>query len=125
MILLDTHTLIWLLEDSPRMGPRTRDLISSSAPRFASAISHAEITIKSMRGKLKPIANLWDLLPDFGLEPLPLLDRHVSGLPAFETLVRRDPFDRLLLAQAHVDGLTLITADEVLLECERTFDATR
>ena len=125
MILFDTQTLIWALEGEPRIGPRTRDLIATSSQRFVSVITNVEITIKSMRGELQRIDNLAERLPAFGLEPLPLHDRHVSGLRAFETLLRHDPFDRLLLAQAHVDGLTLITTDQVLLEFDQTFDATR
>ncbi len=125
MILLDTHTLVWALEDHPRLGPRARDLIASSSARFVSSISHAEATIKAMRGKLRIDVDFPAAVAQAGFESLPLHDRHVAGLRAFESLVGHDPFNRLLIAQAHVDRLTLVTADRVLLEFDGTFDATR
>lgn len=124
MIILDTQALLWAAEDSPRLGPVARATIASSFPRYVSAISHAELSIKSMRGKLKIRPDLAEQLAGAGFEPLPLHERHIAGLWPLTDLVRHDPFDRLLLAQAHVDGLTLVTSDRVLLDFHGTLDAT-
>ncbi|WP_432560344.1 type II toxin-antitoxin system VapC family toxin [Granulicoccus sp. GXG6511] len=113
--LLDTHVLLWLLEDSPRLGEGTRGWLQRQPRVFVSAASVWEIAIKQELGKITTPDELPDLIERSGLDWLPVAPIHswtvrkVSGLP------HRDPFDRMLLAQAHQESLTLVTADAVLL----------
>ncbi|HZO25363.1 MAG TPA: type II toxin-antitoxin system VapC family toxin [Chloroflexota bacterium] len=118
--LLDTHVLIWLLAGSPRIST---DLLNTLADPghtiYVSTASAWEIAIKVGLGKLAVPSNLHDWLPAeiaaAGLTPLPIELRHALGvelLPSHHT----DPFDRLLIAQAIAEDLTLVSAD-------RAFDA--
>lgn len=112
-VLLDTHLLLWALSSPSRLSKRARQRIDSS-DMYASAASIWEISIKSALGKLA--ANPNEVLA--GLEPagfnhLPILGSHaakVAELPA----IHRDPFDRLLVAQARVEPMILLTDDEIL-----------
>jgi PIN domain nuclease of toxin-antitoxin system len=110
-LLLDTHVLLWWLDDRPALGPEARRLIEDSGNEvFVSAISAAEIAIKSSLGKLRVPADLDQQLDANAFTPLPLAVRHglaVSALPPHH----RDPFDRLLIAQAQCEDLTVLTAD--------------
>lgn len=113
-LLLDTHVLLWWLDDSPALSAQARDLISLGATEvFVSAISAAEIAMKSSVGKLRVPADLEQQLDRNAFTPLPLRLRH--GLAA-QTLPlhHKDPFDRLLIAQAQTEDLTLVTADRML-----------
>jgi PIN domain nuclease of toxin-antitoxin system len=112
-LLLDTHVLLWWLDDSPALGAGARDLISDGETEvFVSAVSAAEIAIKSSVGKLRVPSDLEQQLAENAFASLPLRLRH--GL-AVETLPlhHRDPFDRLLVAQARCEDLTLVTADRM------------
>ena len=112
-LLLDTHVLLWWLDDSPQLGTEARDLIGLGDNEvFVSAISAAEIAIKSSIGKLRVPADLEQQLDDNAFAPLPLRLHHglaVEMLPFHH----RDPFDRLLIAQARCEDLTLVTADRM------------
>lgn len=127
MILLDTHVLLWVLARGDRIGPQARRVTEQAGVRYVSAVTFAEIAIKGARNKLRAPGNLSELITDLGFVPLPLDARHASGLRRFPTLGRHDPFDRLLVAQADVDRLTLLTADSTLLALEQPWiiDATR
>lgn len=112
-LLLDTHVLLWWLDDNPALGADAKELISLGENEvFVSAISAAEIAIKSAVGKLRVPSDLEHQLDQNSFAPLPLRLRH--GL-AMETLPlhHRDPFDRLLIAQAQCEDLVLVTADRV------------
>ena len=79
---------------------------------FVSAASGWEIAIKTSLGRLRPRRSVSEAMRESGFEELPVLLRHtetLSGLPWHH----RDPFDRLLVAQAHFEGLTLVTRDAV------------
>lgn len=123
MILLDSHVVLWALTDDPRLGAEARRLIATTPTRYVSSITHVEITIKAMLGKLTVPDDLPDRLTALGLESLPFTSRHAQGLTVFADLIRHDPFDRMLLAQAHVDGLRLITGDRRLLGFDQVIDA--
>lgn len=112
-LLLDTYVLLWWLDDSPALGARARDLISLGENEvFVSAISAAEIAIKSSVGRLRVPADLEQQIDENAFAPLPFRLRH--GL-AVETLPlhHRDPFDRLLIAQAQCENLAVVTADQM------------
>jgi PIN domain nuclease of toxin-antitoxin system len=113
-ILLDTHLLLWWLEASPLLPARARELVSNPENTvFVSAVSLWEIWLKQSLGKLRLPLNFTERLAAESFESLPLLASHprqVSLLP----WLHRDPFDRMLVAQAQVEKLVLLTADEAL-----------
>lgn len=109
-LLLDTQIMLWWLLDDPRLGTRTIELMASSHC-VVSVASIWEVAIKHRLGKLavKP-AVFRDLSLEAGSALLPVLDAHVvetADLP----LVHQDPFDRLLIAQARVEGLMAVSSD--------------
>jgi PIN domain nuclease of toxin-antitoxin system len=103
------------MDDSPKLGAKARHVIGSATAVHVSAASLWEIAVKAMLGKLRAPADLSDLLASQGLVPLSITAAHAEAIRAFPELLRHDPFDRLLIAQAKVDRLSLITADRVLL----------
>lgn len=113
-LLLDTHVLLWLLDDSPRLGIAARERISASAAVYVSAASTWELAIKAAIGKIALPDDFGDAIERSGLRDLPVTRRHTlaSDLAA---LPHRDPFDAVLVAQAAVEGLGLLTADAKLL----------
>ena len=121
MLLLDTQAVLWLLDDSPRLGPVARQTIMSSSRVHVSAATVWELTIKSMLGKLTVPAELSRRLTEQGLLLLSVTAEHAEGVRAFPELARHDPFDRLLVSQASQAGLQLLTADRVLLGLGRPF----
>lgn len=110
-LLLDTHVLLWWLAEPSRLAPKTRSLIADRATRvLVSAASAWEIAIKRTLGRLDCPANLEAVLEEQGFEALPISMAHaleVATLP----LHHADPFDRILVAQARLEGLALVTAD--------------
>jgi PIN domain nuclease of toxin-antitoxin system len=111
-LLLDTHVAIWWLSGDARLSPATREAIHDVPDAYLSAVSLWEIFIKQDTGRLDLPAGFVDALRDDFID-LPLtFDHAVEGraLP----LVNRDPFDRMLVAQARVEGLTIVTADRLL-----------
>jgi len=127
MLLLDSQALVWLLDDSPRLGTRARQAISSAQGVHVSAATVWELTIKTMLGKLSVPADFSQRLTAQGLIPLSITAEHAEAIRDFPELTRHDPFDRLLVAQAACTGLQLMTADRVLLGLARDFmvDASR
>lgn len=113
--LLDTHALIWWVEGDDRITPKLRRLIGQpDEDVFVSAATAWEIATKARIGKLKtPDALLEDFVEAIemlGFLPLPITLRH--GYDAGRLLgAHRDPFDRMLAAQARAEGLTLVSAD--------------
>ena len=94
---------------------------SSRIKTYVSAASIWELTIKTMLGKLSVPADLSTRLPAQGLALLSITAEHAEAIRDFPELVRHDPFDRLLVAQASRAGLQLLTADHVLLGLGRDF----
>lgn len=113
-LLLDTHVVLWLLDDSPRLGSEARDRITRSSAVYVSAASTWELAIKAAIGKLTLPDDLDDAIDRSALRDLPVTRRHTlaSDLTA---LPHKDPFDAILVAQADVERLTLLTADAKLL----------
>jgi PIN domain nuclease of toxin-antitoxin system len=117
-ILLDTHTLIWWLEDSDQLSDKAREMFcDDSNTLLVSAASAYEISFKVMLGKLPSCA---PLVPKFsetllmaGFRHIELTTRH--GIEAGRLpLIHRDPFDRLLTAQAIVENMPILSNDEKL-----------
>lgn len=113
-LLLDTHVLLWLLEDNPRLGVEARDRIIDSPAAFVSAASTWELTIKAAVGKLTLPVGLDEAINRSGLNDLPITRRHTLA-SNLTVLPHKDPFDAILVAQARVEQLTLLTADTKLL----------
>lgn len=128
-MLLDTNALIWLVHDSPRLGDASRQLIDGAPRVHYSSVSVAEISIKNMLGRM-PLpggAAFPAIFSASGLRELPLRSEHASTLLEFDELVRHDPFDRLLLAQAKHERFALLTSDSTLLGLDQDWiiDARR
>lgn len=114
-VLLDTHVLLWASAAPERLGPAAAALlVSSDVEIWVSAVSAAEIAIKRSIGKLEMSLEVSQLLPPLAASELDLTVAHGEATSRLPPL-HRDPFDRLLLAQAVTEGLTLLTADEVVL----------
>lgn len=113
-MLLDTNVLIRMTAYPDTLGSVAWDLIEGG-PVYASPISHFEITMKRMLGKLEAPDNLVRLFGEQGITPLPFTERHAAKVSRFDSLTRHDPFDRILVAQASAEGLDFLTSDRVLL----------
>lgn len=113
-LLLDTQILLWALSDSPRLSTVARATINDpgNTPLFSS-ISIAEVAIKSALGKpdflFDPIVVRRQLIDDGYLE-LPLTGEHALALVRLPP-IHKDPFDRMLIAQAMAEGVRLVSAD--------------
>ena len=112
--LLDTHLLLWWLADDPSLSEKGRRLISEATNVIlVSAASAWEIAIKKAIGKLRAPEDLERVLSANHIQTLPITVRHalhIGKLPRHH----EDPFDRLLIAQAHLEGLTCLTHDKRL-----------
>jgi len=116
--LLDSHALLWWWFDSDRLSTAVRELLSDPAtPVLVSAASGWELSLKHHQGKLPElngaIADLPGLLQADGFEALPISLAHGLRAGAYSQ-PHRDPFDRMLAAQAELDRLVLLTADPQL-----------
>jgi PIN domain nuclease of toxin-antitoxin system len=109
-LLLDTHVALWGLTGEPTLGDEFLNRLRHDPDIFLSPISIWEITIKQTAGKLGGPTDLAARVRDMGFRELPITHAHamVAGrLP----MHHRDPFDRMLVAQAMLEGLTLATRD--------------
>jgi PIN domain nuclease of toxin-antitoxin system len=118
-LLLDTHLLLWAVEDSRQMSKSARKLITDlDNELFFSVASLWEIVIKSgrRRNDFQVDARLLrrELL-DNGYSELPILSDHTVAIDALPP-IHKDPFDRLLIAQATVEGITLLTVDSIVAQ---------
>jgi PIN domain nuclease of toxin-antitoxin system len=114
--LLDTHVILWWLADDPGLAEDVKDLIDTEADVFVSAASVWELTIKQALGKIGP-ADLPERVAGSEFRRLPITAAHtlVAGRLPF---LHRDPFDRMLVAQAQCEGLTLVTRDSEIQKYE-------
>lgn len=110
-LLLDTHALLWWLGGDP-VSPDARDRIADPATLVVvSAASAWEIAIKRAMGKLRLDGSVAVLVAGAAFTPLPVSFAHAERAGALPPH-HRDPFDRLLVAQAQLEGLALVTRDE-------------
>lgn len=111
-LLLDTHVVLWWLGDSPKLSPRHRELIHDTDRRvLVSSVSVAEISIKVSLGKLTAPRGVAEAVARSGFETLAFDASHAEELRELPWH-HRDPFDRMLIAQARVERLMLLTVDE-------------
>jgi PIN domain nuclease of toxin-antitoxin system len=115
--LLDTHTYLWWLSRPELVSQRVKDIISNDVNEiFVSVATFWELAIKSSIGKItlsKDVHCLATELPEDGLVLIPIKPEHCSAVAKLP-FHHRDPFDRMLLAQALVENLTLLTRDNEL-----------
>lgn len=119
-VLLDTHTFLWWITDSPRLSALAREVIrDSNNELFFSAASGWEIAIKAQLGRLQLPDNLEQFIVDQlslnTILALPIQLRHalhVYTLPQHH----RDPFDRMLVAQSQIENLPILTADSQIAQ---------
>lgn len=115
MYLLDTHTLIWYSENSPNIRPEIKAIISDkNSIIYLSLFSFWEISIKENLGKIhlsKSIEVLHDEAVEAGFLILDFKFKHISELEKLE-LIHKDPFDRIIIAQAIAENFTIFTKDE-------------
>jgi PIN domain nuclease of toxin-antitoxin system len=121
VILLDSHVLLWLLSGRGRFGSRTERLLREAEAVHASAASVWELTIKSMLGKVRIPDEFESEITRQGLSILDVTASHGGGIRNYPEIARHDPFDRLLVSQAEIEGMRLVTADRVLLALRRPF----
>ncbi len=113
-LLLDTHVLLWWLDDNPTLSGKAKDAIADNENMvFVSAAVIWEIRIKQALGKLKIPGNFQSVLKK---QPFEMLDITVEHAHAIRNLkaYHRDPFDRILIAQTIIEGLTLVTRDNFI-----------
>ena len=112
--LLDTHTVLWALSDDERLSPKARKLLENlENDLLVSAVSAWEIAIKVAIGKLQAPPDLEAALQETGLALRTIGFAECEVLRSLAPL-HRDPFDRMLVAQAIVDGLPIVTKDEAI-----------
>jgi PIN domain nuclease of toxin-antitoxin system len=121
MLLLDTQVALWLLRGTGRIGVQARSRIEAAPLVHVSAATVVEATIKSMIGRLRVPQDFASRLAGQSLLELPITNAHADAMRNFPELVRHDPFDRLLVAQAYVSDMDFLTADRRLLELGRDF----
>lgn len=114
-LLLDTHALIWFLEDDPRLSARVRATLEEAGNRcHVSDVTAWEAGIKHALGKLDLPVPYEELFPErlesLGFLVLPIRHAHLHQMVKLPKH-HGDPFDRLLIAQAQVEGLTLVSCD--------------
>jgi PIN domain nuclease of toxin-antitoxin system len=110
-LLLDTQALIWWDENNPKLGGNARAAIQNADMVYVSAASAWEIVIKAAIGKLRTRRKLKQAVLDGGFEELPVSFEHVESVNELAAH-HQDPFDRVIIATARVEGLTILTSDD-------------
>lgn len=110
-LLLDTHVFLWWLENSPSLGAKAKEAIKNGRNEvYVSAATTWEISIKKALGKLQAPGDMDTIVEEERFLKLPISLYHgqmAGSLPS----IHRDPFDRMLIAQAQAEGLMLVTSD--------------
>ena len=122
--LLDTHVLLWYIEDSDKLRETMVYIIEDvNSQKYVSIASLWEFSIKYGMGKLQfdgGLSHLWDIITTNGFTILPITQAHLASMIHLP-FIHRDPFDRLLIATARADGMTLLTADENIHQYDVSF----
>ena len=119
-LLADTHIVLWWLTDDPTLAEDIKAQLDHEPDVFVSAATVWEVAIKQAIGKLSEPTDLPERILGSGFRELPITAHHAltaARLP----LLHRDPFDRMLIAQARSEDLTLITRDPQILRYDVPF----
>jgi PIN domain nuclease of toxin-antitoxin system len=108
--LLDTHVLLWAVVGDPRLAPNHRRIIEAGEGLVVSVVAVWEIAIKISSGKLRFDDDIARIARERSITLLNIDERHAAAIRNLP-LHHRDPFDRMLIAQAQVEGLTILTSD--------------
>lgn len=108
--LLDTHTLLWSLDNDRRLSARHRQIIQSEPNVYVSVATLWEIAIKRSLNKLEVSPDINTVIHEAGYHQLGIERAHIDALLPMP-LHHRDPFDRMLIAQARVENLSILTSD--------------
>ena len=113
--LLDTHAFLYYFEDSDKLSETVSDIIENAdMQKYVSIVSLWEFAIKYSMGKLKfegGLSRLYEIITKNGFTILPVMPSYLAVLIELP-FIHRDPFDRLLIATAKADGMTIITVDD-------------
>ena len=110
-LLLDTHILLWWLSDPEKLTPEVRSLIrDGNNTVYVSSVVAWEIAIKKSLGKLKAPDNLGEIIREENFTPLNITVSHALNITSLENH-HADPFDRMLVSQAQIESLTIVTRD--------------
>jgi PIN domain nuclease of toxin-antitoxin system len=115
-LLLDTHTFLWFVNDSPRLSVTAKGLIESDVDLWVSVASLWEIAIKVSVGKLTMPRPIDEFIPQqIAANDIEILPIEFSHIAAISTLPfhHRDPFDRLLIAQSMIENVAIVSADSI------------
>ena len=115
MLVLDTNALFSILSNPNQFGRKTQKLLARSSEIYFSPVSVFEIAIKEMLGKIRLRYPLGSLLGQHDMGSLPLRVEDALETYYLPSLVKHDPFDRLILATAKARGAKLITSDREML----------
>ena len=114
-LLLDTHAYLWYFEDSDKLGETAAGLIEDdSVQKYVSIASLWEFAIKYSIGSLRfegGISHLWEMILKNGFTILPIERSYLDGIIGMP-YIHRDPFDRLIVATAAAEDMTILTVDE-------------
>lgn len=115
-VLLDTHALLWALADDERLSVTARrTIVDETNDVVVSAVSAWEVAVKRALGKLKAPVHLRQVIAEAGFAERPVGFSDCERLASLPFL-HRDPFDRMLVCQALVDGIPVITKDEMIAQ---------
>lgn len=113
-LLVDSHVLLWWLQADPRLASTAAEAMADGDNALhLSAASLWELSIKQSIGKLRVDVDLRSHATEQGFTELPVTGAHAAAIRDLP-FHHKDPFDRMLVAQAAVEGLTLVTADDAL-----------
>ncbi len=117
-ILADTHILLWSIYDDDKLSDKAKSYLIDGRNRFYySLISIWEVAIKNNIGKMPiPAEDLLEGCDEMGFVPLPLKKEHILRLRSLSEWEHRDPFDRMLVAQAEAEKFQFLTEDKKILD---------
>lgn len=110
-LLLDTHVILWWLADDPTLSDEIKAKLDHEPQAYISSATIWEVAIKQAAGKIVEPADLPERIRRSGFRELPINFEHAIAAGRLP-LIHRDPFDRMLVAQAQCEDLTLVTRDE-------------
>jgi PIN domain nuclease of toxin-antitoxin system len=110
-LLLDTHVVLWWLAGDPTLADDVSARLDHEPDVYVSPVTTWEIAIKQGLGKLRAPVDLPERVRDAGFRGIPIMTAHAIAAGRLP-LLHRDPFDRMLVAQARCEDLTLVTRDE-------------